>query len=204
MKSVHNSIPVLVLSIRCSFYSGKLSHSFQFVITISYKLLIIMVKKENKILICRVAGGKHITPTLRVFLLALKAFSSFLKDHVFFSTQGWCTMQDNSMVHPTPVTATHRCILPRPMATWPLGFHGAGPTQQLVWVHITPRFGCQHVRETLPHGTYDPWLQHSDTHTQTFTKQKSHWGYDLDPTELMTLLWQTWEQLRQSIISLTA
>lgn len=44
-----------------------------------------MVKKENKILIYRVAGGKHITPTLPIFLLALKAFSSFLKDHVFSS-----------------------------------------------------------------------------------------------------------------------
>lgn len=60
-----------------------------------------MVKKEIKILICRVAGRKDITTTLLIFLLALKAFSSFLKDHVFFSTQGWCMMQGNSVMHPT-------------------------------------------------------------------------------------------------------
>lgn len=145
-----------------------------------------MVKKEKKKLIFRIAGGKHITPTLPVFLLALKAFSSFLKDHVFFSIQGWFMMQDNSVMHPMSVTDTHRCILPRPTATWTPGFRGACPTQQLVWVHVTPRFGCWHAGETLTHGSCDQWLQHSDTPTQTCSQSRN------GLTEGMTSTPQSW------------
>lgn len=97
-----------------------------------------MVKNKNKILICKQAGANDInTPCFFSWLSTnLKAFPSFLQDHALLSTQGWCMMQDNSMMHPTSVTDTHARILPRPRAASTPGSQAACPTQWLVWMDI--------------------------------------------------------------------
>lgn len=139
-------------------------------ITTSYKLLIIMVKKENKIFICNVAGGKHIATTLSIFLLVLKAFSSFLKEaHVFFSTQGWGLMQGSSMMHPTQSQTLTDVLFPdlRPL----------GHLASMMLVPLSSKFGCM-----LPHASVSGTPERQshmapvthDCSTQTLTQKHVH------------------------------